>query len=104
MFLAGQPRGSAQAQSFVAMDDLDHCDSCGDRAPDVVAVHRAYVTPAAWDTEEKVEVLDEVARWCFPCRTSSPHQTIVDQPSERRPASGRPEERRVGEDCVRQRK
>src|SRR3546814_9842210 len=40
-FLAGQPRGSAQALSFVAMDDLDHCDSCGDRAPDVVAVHRS---------------------------------------------------------------
>jgi hypothetical protein len=42
----------------------------------VVALHRAYVTPAAWDQEEKVEVLDEVERWCFPCRTSYPHEII----------------------------
>src|SRR3546814_11746596 len=75
-FLAGQPRGSAQALSFVAMDALDHCDSCCDRAPDVVAVHRSYVTPAAWDTEEKVAVLDEVEHCCFQLRPSFPPQEI----------------------------
>jgi len=43
---------------------------------DVVALHRIYLTPEAWDQEEKVEVLDTVERWCFPCRTSYPHQLI----------------------------
>ena len=51
------------------------CDSCGDDdARDVEPVHRAYVTPEAWDTEGKVEVLEEVERWCFPCRSSYPHE------------------------------
>jgi hypothetical protein len=58
------------------VDDVGRCDSCGDDPVEVVAVHRAYVTPEAWDTEGKVEVLDEVERWCFPCRTSYPHQEI----------------------------
>jgi len=60
-------------------DSPDACESCGapvDGADDLVAVHRVYVTPAAWDTEEKVEVVDEVERWCFPCRTLYPHQEI----------------------------
>ena len=43
---------------------------------EVVRVHRVYVTPEAWDTEAKVEVLDEVERWCFPCRTSYPHEDL----------------------------
>ena len=52
------------------------CDSCGRDEPetDLLAVHRVYVTPEAWDTEGKVEVVDEVERWCFPCRTHYPHQ------------------------------
>jgi hypothetical protein len=52
------------------------CTSCGSDADDVVAVRRVYVTPAAWDTEEKVEVLDEVEQWCFPCRTHYPHEEV----------------------------
>ena len=43
---------------------------------DVVALHRIYLTPEAWDQEEKVEVLDTVEHWCFPCRTSYPHQLL----------------------------
>jgi hypothetical protein len=58
------------------MDDVGRCDSCGDEGTAVVALHRIYLTPAAWDQEEKVEVLDEVERWCFPCRASYPHETI----------------------------
>jgi hypothetical protein len=57
----------------------DACESCGapvDRADGLLPVHRVYVTPASWDTEEKVEVVDEVERWCFPCRTLYPHQEI----------------------------
>ena len=42
----------------------------------MAAVHRAYVTPEAWDTEGKVDVLDEVEHWCFPCRTSYPHEPL----------------------------
>ena len=57
---------------------LGHCDSCGDDDVEVVALHRIYLTPEAWDQEEKVEVLDSVERWCFPCRTSYPHQLVDD--------------------------
>jgi hypothetical protein len=54
------------------------CDSCGAPADDLAAVHRVYVTPAAWDTsdEDAVDVLDEVERWCFPCRSQYPHQPL----------------------------
>jgi hypothetical protein len=54
----------------------DTCGSCGIEGEELVAVHRVYVTPEAWDTEGKVEVLDEVEHWCFPCRTSYPHQEL----------------------------
>jgi hypothetical protein len=50
------------------------CESCGAAADDLATVHRVYVTPAAWDTEEKVDVVDDVERWCFPCRSLYPHQ------------------------------
>jgi hypothetical protein len=54
------------------------CDSCGrdEPADDVLAVHRAYVTPAAWDQEERVDVQAEVERWCFACRSHYPHQEV----------------------------
>ena len=53
------------------------CESCGrDDATDLARVHRVYVTPEAWDTEGKVDVLDEVEHWCFPCRTSYPHEPL----------------------------
>ena len=55
-----------------------HCDSCGDDGTDVVRVHRIYVTPEDWDTEEKVEVVAEVEAWCFPCRASYPHEVLAD--------------------------
>ena len=55
---------------------LGHCDSFGDEAVDVVALHRIYLTPEAWDQEERVEVLDTVEHWCFPCRSSYPHQLV----------------------------
>lgn len=54
----------------------ERCDSCGGDATEVVPVHRVYVTPAAWDTEEKVVVVDEVERWCSACRTHYPHQEL----------------------------
>jgi hypothetical protein len=52
-------------------------------------VHRVYVTPPAWDLSgaddrddeghgERVEMVYEVERWCFPCRSQYPHQPIAD--------------------------
>lgn len=58
------------------MTTVPTCDSCGSPEPDLVAVNRIYLTPEAWDTEEKIEVLDEVEQWCFPCRCSYPHQEV----------------------------
>lgn len=54
------------------------CDSCGREEPDadVLEVHRAYVTPASWDTEERIDVQPDVERWCFACRSHYPHQEI----------------------------
>ena len=52
------------------------CESCGVAADDLAEVHRVYVIPAAWDTEEKVEVSEELERWCFPCRSQYPHQPL----------------------------
>jgi len=56
------------------MDEIGTCDSCGSEAIEVRRVQRAYVTPEAWDTEGKVEVVTEVERWCYPCRTHYPHR------------------------------
>jgi hypothetical protein len=54
------------------------CESCGAAADDLAEVHRVYVTPAAWDTEQEVDVLDEVERWCFPCRSQYPHERVCE--------------------------
>ncbi len=63
--------------------DHETCDSCGAPADDVAPVHRVYVTQGAWNLsapdeagEDKVDVLDEVERWCFPCRSQYPHQPL----------------------------
>ncbi len=58
------------------MDEIGTCESCGTSEVEVQPVRRAYVTPEAWDQEEKVEVVDDVERWCFPCRTHYPHQEV----------------------------
>jgi hypothetical protein len=64
----------------------DHvtCDSCGAPADDIAAVHRVYVTPGGWDlssaeesNDDKVDVLDDVEHWCFPCRSQYPHQPLA---------------------------
>ena len=52
------------------------CESCGSEAEVLEPVRRVYVTPAAWDTEERAEVQDEVEHWCFTCRTHYPHQEV----------------------------
>lgn len=62
--------------SLRPMDEADTCDSCGDGDVEVIPVRRIYLTPEAWDQEEKVEVLEAVERWCFPCRSSYPHQVV----------------------------
>ena len=51
------------------------CESCGrDDAIDLEPVRRVYVTPEAWDTEEKIEVVPDVVEWCFSCRSHYPHE------------------------------
>ncbi|MBV6508362.1 MAG: hypothetical protein JJLCMIEE_01422 [Acidimicrobiales bacterium] len=52
------------------------CDSCAREESDLLAVHRVYVTPESWDTEEKVEVMAGVERWCVVCRLHYPHQPL----------------------------
>jgi hypothetical protein len=56
-----------------------HCESCGRDDEEVVSVHRVYVTPETWDTEGKIDVLDEVEQWCFSCRSHYPHQVVDDK-------------------------
>jgi hypothetical protein len=87
---------SLDAMPTPARSDADRpaCDSCGAPADDTEPVRRVYVTPGGWDltgTEpgsesgqegdepppERVEVVDEVERWCFPCRSQYPHQPVA---------------------------
>lgn len=56
----------------------EQCESCGRTDEDTLAVRRVYVTPESWDTEEKIEVMDEVERWCFSCRTHYPHEEVAE--------------------------
>ena len=63
--------------TVVAVASGERCDSCGGTAADIAPVHRVYVTPAAWDTEERVEVVDEVEAWCSACRSQYPHQELA---------------------------
>jgi hypothetical protein len=60
------------------------CESCGrdEPASELVRVHRVYITPAAWDTEEHIEVDADVELWCFPCRTSYPHRVEGEEKTE----------------------
>jgi hypothetical protein len=73
---AGTPDQPPWAGTVDGMAATGRCDSCGDLGVEVEPVRRAYVTPEAWDTEEKVEVLEDVEHWCFPCRTSYPHAEV----------------------------
>jgi hypothetical protein len=56
------------------------CESCGreEAAVDVVPVHRVYITPPARGfedlTEPKVQVVEDLERWCASCRGTYPHQ------------------------------
>jgi hypothetical protein len=52
------------------------CDSCGREDEDVATVHRVYLTPEAWDTEEKIEVQPGTEVWCFSCRSHYPHEVV----------------------------
>jgi hypothetical protein len=67
---------SAASYAGDMTDPRGTCDSCGAEAADLVEVHRVYLTPAAWDRDERVEVVEEVERWCWPCRTHYPHQEL----------------------------
>jgi hypothetical protein len=55
------------------------CDSCGVLDAELAAVRRVYVTPEDWDTDGRVEVVEGVERWCYPCRTHYPHQEVGEE-------------------------
>ena len=42
----------------------------------MIAVHRIYITPESWDTEERIDVVEEIEHWCFVCRSHYPHQVV----------------------------
>jgi hypothetical protein len=58
------------------MDQGDVCESCGRAGEAVVLVHRVYLTPGDWDTEERVQVVADPERWCDVCRAHYPHQPV----------------------------
>ena len=69
--------GGTTNATVAAVSPARACDSCGRLdEDDVVAVHRIYITPESWDTEERIEVVDEIEHWCFVCRSHYPHQLI----------------------------
>jgi hypothetical protein len=56
------------------------CESCGREDEELYRVRRVYVTPEAWDQEEKVEVVPEPEVWCYVCLTHYPHQQLAPPP------------------------
>src|SRR5579885_3149192 len=58
------------------------CESCGRGDEELAEVRRVYITPAAWDTEERIEVVTDTEMWCFVCRTHYPHQPVGDDQLE----------------------
>jgi thymidine kinase len=70
----------AEGSEHSSVERSGTCESCG--SDEVVAhVRRVYVTPASWDTAERVRAGGD-EWWCFACRTHYPHQVLD--------ASGRP--------------
>lgn len=61
----------------VPTEATGRCESCGTESDDVADVRRVYVTPSAWDIEERTEVQEAVERWCYACRTHYPHQEVA---------------------------
>jgi hypothetical protein len=68
--------GGRRECSVAPVDTTTRCESCGrdEPAADVLDVHRAYLTPAAWDAEERIDVEAGTERWCASCRATYPHQ------------------------------
>jgi hypothetical protein len=50
------------------------CENCARDDDDLVAVHRVYVIPEAWDTPGSTQKVDEIELWCFSCRSQYPHE------------------------------
>jgi hypothetical protein len=51
------------------------CDSCGREDEALTEVRRVYVTPAAWDTEGRVDLAPDTEQWCDVCQAHYPHQS-----------------------------
>jgi hypothetical protein len=48
------------------------CDNCAREDDDLVAVHRVYLLPEAWDTIGSVTRVAATELWCFSCRSQYP--------------------------------
>ena len=57
--------------------DAQACHSCGGHGDDLQSVRRVYVTPAAWDRDGRVDVVDEPEHWCAACRSQYQHQPLA---------------------------
>src|SRR3954454_17058458 len=67
----GPDRAAPEPQVGSAAMASGICDSCGSH-DELIAVHRLYVTPEAWDTPGSVKRMAEVEHWCFACSTHCP--------------------------------
>jgi hypothetical protein len=56
------------------------CDNCARDDDEVMAVHRVYVVPEAWDTPGSSTTLSDIEQWCFSCRTMYPHEPLPGRP------------------------
>jgi hypothetical protein len=50
------------------------CENCDRPDDDIVAVHRVYVVPEAWDTPGSETKVEDEEHWCFSCRSMYPHE------------------------------
>lgn len=71
----GPPPAGAQA-----------CDSCGSPEADLAAVHRVYLETDDHGRVTGARTMDDVERWCVPCRTMYPHEPA--EADDTRAASG----------------
>jgi len=51
---------------------VTECENCARPDPDLVEVHRVYVTPADADHGQKVVELESTEAWCVSCVSQYP--------------------------------
>lgn len=69
------------------------CDSCGSPEAELLSVHRVYLETDDHGRVTGARTMDEVERWCVPCRTMYPHEPVAEGDD---PAGGGPNTDRGG--------